>query len=89
MGFFQTTELAVPFGQMVLVLIISSACFLFRRVRMGLLINYLFTLYWGFLCNGDLIASHSSNAVLLPTMYFGLEIALVVIAVIAFFSKGQ
>jgi hypothetical protein len=89
MEFFQTNELAVPLVQMLLLLGLSTVCLFLRRVKLGLLINYLFALYWGFLCNQEFLASHTSDGVLLPILYFGVGIALVVIAVISFFSEGK
>jgi hypothetical protein len=89
MEFFQANELAIPLTQMLVLLTLSTVCLFLRRIKLGLLINYLFVLYWGFLSNQNFLASHTSNGVLVPVTYFAVGMALVVIAVISFFSEGK
>ncbi len=43
-----TTELAFPMSQIVLLMILSTGALLFRRLKLALLLNYLFTMYWGY-----------------------------------------
>ena len=45
MEFFHTTEVAVPLFQVVLLLMLSTLAVLFGRIKLALLMNYLFTLY--------------------------------------------
>jgi len=87
--FFQTNELAIPLAQMLLLLTSSTVCLFLRRIKLGLLINYLFVLHWGFLSNHEFLASQTSSEVLLPVIYFAVGMGLVVIAVISFFLEGK
>lgn len=89
MEFFQANELAVPLAQMLLLLTCSTVCLFLRRIKLGLLLNYLFALHWGFLSNQEFLASQTSNQVLLPVIYFAVGMGLVVIAVISFFLEGK
>ena len=45
---FRTTLITIPFIQIFLLLIISTFFLLFGNAKFALLINYLFTFYWGF-----------------------------------------
>ena len=89
MEFFSSTELVVPLAQMLMLLMLSTICLFLRRIKLGLLINYIFALYWGFLCNQDILATYTSKSLLLTVSYFGLGMALIVIAVISFFHEGR
>ena len=55
MEFFYTTELAVPMSQMVLLLICTTVALLFGRIKLALLVNYLFALFWGYVLNRDVL----------------------------------
>jgi len=46
MEFFYATELTIPMSQMVLLLICSTVALLFGRIRLALLVNYLFALFF-------------------------------------------
>lgn len=89
MEFFRATELVVPLAQMLLLLMLSTICLFLRRIKLGLLVNYIFVLYWGFLCNQDFLARYTSRSLLLTIIYFGLGMALIIIAVISFFCEGR
>ena len=89
MEFLYGAELVVPLGQLLLLLILSTGCFLFRRTKLGLLINYLFTLYWGFFCNQEFLLSLTPKAGLFLFLYFGLGIVLVIIAVVSFIYESR
>ncbi|PKN19713.1 MAG: hypothetical protein CVU71_04895 [Deltaproteobacteria bacterium HGW-Deltaproteobacteria-6] len=83
------TQIAVPLSQVALLLGISTVTLFFGRIKVALIINYCFTLYWGFFLNpgffsdnGDLILNNYTFA------YFGFGLLIVVLAVIGFmFSK--
>ena len=57
MEFFQTTQLAVPLIQIMLLLALSTVTLLIGKVRLALLMNYLFAFYWGYVFNADLFNS--------------------------------
>jgi hypothetical protein len=48
MEFLSTAEIFIPVYQMILLLLVSTLTLLFGRTKLALIINYLFTLYWGF-----------------------------------------
>ncbi len=89
MEFFYSTDLTIPLIQVVLLLTLSTLTLLFGRIKLALLINYLFVLYWGYFLNRDLLSEFSTNnGELYMFIYFGLGIAITVLALIGFiFSR--
>ena len=78
-------ELVIPAWQMVFYLIVISLCMLSTRYRLGLIITYCFSLYWGFfLYWGDIVGSFSRypEAVML---YIVSGLLLVILMIIACF----
>jgi len=79
-------ELAVPLHQIALLLILSTTALLLGKLRIALLINYVFTLYWGYFFNRGLFEDYIDEAYHFYLVYFGLGIFVVVIAMIGFVS---
>ena len=88
MEFFQTTQLAVPLIQIMLLLTLSTVILLIGRLRLALLMNYLFALYWGYVFNADLFNS-LEKANVFNAVYMGFGIAVVIFAVIGFVSHAN
>ena len=84
MDFFYSTELAIPISQMILLLFSSTLTLLFGRVRLALMINYLFTLYWGYLYQKNVLFEASLQSVLYLYIYFGFGILIALIAIVGF-----
>lgn len=51
MDIFFNTELSVPLFQIISLLMFSTVALLFGKVRLALLINYIFTFYWAYVFN--------------------------------------
>jgi len=77
MEFFYTTELAVPMSQMVLLLICTTVALLFGRIKLALLVNYLFALFWGYILNRDVLIGFGESVSYFIYIYivFGLSVA--------------
>jgi len=84
-----TIELVVPLHQIALLLILSTTALLFGKLKMALLINYVFTLYWGYFFNRDLFQDYIDEAYLFYIIYFGLGIFVMIIAMIGFISHRE
>jgi hypothetical protein len=79
MEFFYTTELAVPMSQMVLLLICTTVALLFGRIKLALLVNYLFAFYlwpslrwrdlWSIVTN-SMLDAHDGSGCYEPYPYF-------------------
>ena len=74
------TEISIPITQMILLLLLSTGALFFGKLKLALLINYLFTLYWGYGINRDFLVGsgfeHLSGFTMLYVR-FGLIIAAV------------
>lgn len=56
MDIFFNFELSVPLFQILILLLFSTVALLFGKVRLALLINYIFTFYWAYIFNRDSLA---------------------------------
>ena len=76
---FLSTQLSVPLFQVILLLGLSTAALLFRRIKLALLMNYVFTLFWGYVHNVSLF--YSAEKITMFTMvYFGFGMATALLA---------
>ena len=90
MGFFYSTELSVPLIQIAFLLALSTLVLLFGRVKLALLTNYIFVLYWGYGFNGErLIASGGGEIGSFTIFYFGFGLIIAILAAIGFFAHSQ
>ena len=51
LGFLIETTLPIPLGQMILFMAAITACFLYNRTKLGLIVCYCLVFYWGFVYN--------------------------------------
>ncbi len=85
MEFFLSTQLSVPLFQVILLLGLSTTALLFGRIKLALLMNYVFTLFWGYVHNLSLFDS-VEKITMFTMVYFGFGIAIVVLASIGFLA---
>ena len=76
MEFLSTAEIVIPVYQLMLLLLISTLALLFGRTKLALIINYLFTLYWGYVFNRHLLLGHELEYWYLIYWGFGTSIAI-------------
>lgn len=84
LDFFTETEIVIPVTQIVLYLSISTLVLLFGRAKLALMTNYLFVLYWGYLCNLELYTELFQDMEYIIYVYFGFGIAVAVLSVVGF-----
>jgi len=85
-----STILSVPAVQNSLLLLTSTIALLFGRIKLALLINYCFTLYWGYILNIDVF--QEGGAALTNTftyLYFGFGLAILLLALVGFISQRE
>ena len=85
MELFLSTKLSVPLLQVMLLLVVTTTALLLGRIKLALLMNYLFTLFWGYVHNGGLFDS-IEKLTMFTTIYFVFGLAIVVLAAIGFLS---
>ena len=84
--FLYNTEISIPVIQIVLLLVLSTGSLFFGKVKIALLVNYIFALYWGFFLNKEQIMSMVGESQTLMFMYFGLGVVVAILAVIGFLA---
>jgi len=90
MDFFSSMEISVPLSQIVLMLSFSTLALLWGRVKLALLVNYLFTLYWGYIWNRELlIGTNLEKVEYVHSFYFGFGLIIVILALIGFLSRRE
>ena len=68
MDILYSTELAIPIYQVGLLMIFSTLGLLFGRIKLALLINFIFVLYWGYWLNRESVIGTG-----IPEMAFQTE----------------
>jgi len=84
MDLFYYTELAVPVAQLVLLLICSTVALLFGRIRLALLVNYLFALFWGYFLNRDVLIQSGGELSYFIYIYVLFGLAVVFLTAVGF-----
>ncbi|MBW2566672.1 MAG: hypothetical protein JRE24_07285 [Deltaproteobacteria bacterium] len=75
---------------MALLLALSTLALLLGRVKLALLVNYLFALYWGYIFNRELlVGSDLEKLDYFTALYFGLGAVIVVLALAGFLTHRE
>lgn len=87
---FAVTPLYVPLYQILLLLLVTTLALLFGKMHLALMVNYLFTLYWGYILNREVLVGEGfSTANVFTAIYFVLGLVVVVLALIGFLASRQ
>ena len=89
MEFFYSIEFSIPVVQVVWLLLMITAAQLFGKIKLALLISYIFTLYWGYFLNREVMVNSVNHGGYIILIYFGFGIAVVVLAMIGFIFKHE
>ena len=91
MDIFYSTELAVTFFQIIILMLFNTLSLLFGKVRMALTINYVFTFHWAHIFNRDNLMDLGLNKFDHYTLiYFLFGIMIVILAILGFmFQKNN
>ena len=90
MELFRKTLITIPFMQLFLLLTISTLFLLFGNVKFALLINYMFTFYWGFSASFENTGVFSiNNLSLFSLLYLGFGSMVVMLVLLSFRHKTQ
>jgi len=88
MEIFSMTEISIPVIQMVLLLLLSTGALFFGKLKLALLINYLFTLYWGYGINKDfLVGSGYQHLSGFTMLYVGFGLIIAAVALVSLVSE--
>lgn len=85
MHFFLNTDLAVPMVQVVLLLLFSTVAMLFGKLKLALIINYIFTLHWAYIFNRDRYMEMGLEQFdIFTVVYFLFGLGVILLATVAF-----
>ena len=85
---FFLAQLTIPLFDLALLLAFSTLALLLRRVKLALLINYLFALYWGYIFNRQLfLGSDPDKLNQFTVFYFGFGLVIVLLALFGFIAR--
>ena len=89
--FLTETTLTIPMIQILLLMLISTLSLLFGKLRLALLINYIFILNWAYIINRDLLVDMGPEKFQsISALYFIFGVVIVLIAVFSFmFQKDR
>ena len=90
MELFHSAELSIPIFQISMLLVLSTLALLFGKVRLALLFNYIFTMYWGYGFRLEYLnKSGFSNLDHFTYIYFGFGLVIVAMAIIGFLTPSS
>ncbi len=89
LGFLSGKEFAIPLWEVVLLVLLNSACLLLGKHKLGLVISYLFVFYWGFIFNRGYFTDLFGNMTWGLYLYGISGILMVVVAVFGFFIRAK
>jgi hypothetical protein len=82
------TEISIPITQMILLLLLSTGALFFGKLKLALLINYLFTLYWGYGVNRDfLVGSGFEHLSGFTILYVGFGLIIAAVALVSLITE--
>jgi hypothetical protein len=85
---FFSSEIAIPLFQFMLLLTLITFAFLFGYLKLALLINYCFAMYWGYILNVDIFTG-KGDLILNPFtyVYMGFGFVIILLAIMGFWSR--
>lgn len=91
LDFLLNANLSIPMIQIILLMLMSTVSLLFGKLKLALLINYLFTLHWAYISNREnLMELGFENFQLISVIYFIFGLGIVLVASFAFmFQKNN
>ena len=90
MEFFHSAQLTIPILQISMLLLLSTLALLFGKVKLALLINYMFTMYWGYGFGWEYLSkSGFANLDYFTYIYFGFGLVIVAMAIIGFIAPSN
>ena len=89
--FMLSTNLSIPMIQLIFPMLMSTISLLFGKLRLALIINYIFILHWGYISNRDnLVDMGFENFELVSIFYFIFGLGIILVASFAFlFQKSE
>jgi hypothetical protein len=82
-----STYLSIPVSQVMMLLFLSTMALLFGRLKLALLINYGFALFWGYISNTiHMTAEGTFHLDSFTFLYLGFGLSILLLALIGFMT---
>ena len=85
--FLTTQEFTIPVMQVVFYMFLSTACFFFKKYKLGLIISYAFIFNWGFMHSAAYLIDMAGKPTLGLLVYLFSGIMLAFLALWGFFRE--
>ena len=86
----QSTYLSIPVLQVMMLLFLSTMALLFGRMKLALLINYGFALFWGYISNiNHMTGEGALHLDKFTVFYLGFGMAILILALIGFMTHNE
>lgn len=90
MDFVLEMKFCAPLYQIGLLLVLSTICLFFGKVKFALLVNFVYTLYWAYVFDRAYLLEYGgARADYFSWVYFGFGFIVVVLALLGFFMTGR
>ncbi len=87
MEFLFTMKFCAPVYQIGLLLLLSTIFLLFGKAKLGLLVNFVFILYWAYIFDREYLLDYGvERAEYFPWVYFGFGFFIVFFALFGFLT---
>ncbi len=86
-GFLTDKTLCIPLGEVFALTIIISCCLLYQKYKLGLLITFIYSFYWGFLFNKGLFVDLFGNTLESLIFYLLFGFLFLAVCLYGFFVK--
>lgn len=82
-------SLAIPFGQVLIFVVINSFCLLLGKHKLGLLTTYCFVFFWGFISNREYFIDRFGHTTSGLVVYVMSGILMIIVFIIGFLQGGR
>ncbi len=84
-----TSPITIPLFEIMLLMLLTTFTLLFGRLKLGLLINYCFTIYWGYILNMDIFTEKGGVLNSFTYMYLGFGFVLLLLTILGFYTQSD
>jgi hypothetical protein len=89
MEHFISPGLNIPVLQVIWLISMNSVSLLLRRIKLALVTNYLFSLFWGYSFMQDYASNTPGDVRFSPLLYFGAAAAVLFLALVGFLFQEE
>ncbi|MDY6987384.1 MAG: hypothetical protein SWQ30_04935 [Thermodesulfobacteriota bacterium] len=82
-------ELNIPMLQVIWLMSMNSVTLLLRKIKLALVTNYLFALFWGYSFMQEYAVDATGNPGFSPFLYFGAAAAVLFLALMGFLFQEE